>query len=94
MDRRCYFLKVKGLVQGVLFRDSAKRRAQALGLKGYVKNCDDGSVEIIISNGEQSQTMNEFIVWAKKGPLFARIDDIEVKEIPCEEEFQDFSVRS
>lgn len=89
----CYFLKVKGLVQGVLFRDSAKRRADALGFKGYVKNCEDGSVEVVIQDGSNEQAVNEFIVWAKKGPLFARVDDMEIKEMQCPEEFRDFSIR-
>jgi len=88
----CYLIRIFGRVQGVLFRDSARRRAKALGLFGYVRNCDDGSVEIL-AQANNEEKINEFIKWCHKGPLLSRVDRVEVRSIECPGEFQDFSIR-
>ena len=50
-------MRVFGRVQRVLFRDSARRKAAALGLKGYVRNLEDGSMELI-ANGPRRASRN------------------------------------
>ena len=45
---------IRGLVQGVGYRDWARRQALAIGLKGYVRNRRDGSVELVLCGSEES----------------------------------------
>ncbi len=80
---------VKGKVQGVFYRATAKSQAEDLGLTGWVKNLNDGSVEIECQ-GEETY-LNEFLDWAKKGPDWARVDDFTEKEIEIREE-SDFNI--
>lgn len=81
---------VHGKVQGVFFRSSAKGRARALGVKGWVKNCLDGSVEAIFE-GEKS-TVEEAVNWCKKGPAGAVVESIGVHWEDYLGEFHEFSV--
>lgn len=69
---------VKGKVQGVFFRASAKRAAEDLNLNGWVKNLPDGNVEILIS-GDKPQ-IEEFIKWCNAGPENARVKEIIVND--------------
>lgn len=69
---------VKGKVQGVFFRASAKRMAESLNLFGWVKNTNSGDVEIMIS-GELSN-IEKFISWSQKGPEKAVVEKILVTD--------------
>ncbi len=82
-------IKVFGKVQGVFFRRSAKIKADELGVLGWVKNSDDGSVEVM-AQGEKKQ-VDQFIKWCKKGPPFAKVENTEV-DIRPDEDFADFSI--
>ena len=82
-------IKINGQVQGVFFRRSAKIKADELGIVGWVKNCDDGSVEVM-AQAEKKQ-VDQFIKWCKKGPPFAKVEKVEVDFRP-DEDFPDFSV--
>ena len=84
-------MRVFGRVQGVFFRDSARRRARALGLRGYVRNCEDGSVEIV-AMGEEAR-IQELFEWVKRGPMFARVDRYEIESAGKREEFTDFIIK-
>ncbi len=78
-DIKCLEIKVFGRVQGVYFRYFAKKSADKLGIKGYCKNLEDGTV--FISSCGKKDMMEEFLKNLRKGPLFARVDNIEVKEV-------------
>jgi len=80
---------VKGKVQGVFFRVTAKEVADELALKGWVKNTDEGDVEIVAS-GEQPQ-LDKFVDWCRTGPRRAHVDSVTVKELP-EQAFTEFAV--
>jgi len=67
-------LAIRGLVQGVGYRAACCRRAQELGLAGWVRNCSDGSVEVQAEGSEQRLT--ELRVWCESGPPGARVDSI------------------
>ncbi|HZS94395.1 MAG TPA: acylphosphatase [Chloroflexota bacterium] len=67
-------LRIRGVVQGVGFRFSARNRAVALGLSGWVRNDADGSVETEIEGS--SDRVREFIAWARSGPPGALVDDV------------------
>ncbi len=71
-------LLITGMVQGVGFRQEAKRRAQALHLTGYVVNQADKSVLIEIEGLEHdSQT---FIEWCKTGTMLSQVRHVEIIE--------------
>ncbi|MEO5966866.1 MAG: acylphosphatase [Ferruginibacter sp.] len=69
---------VKGKVQGVFFRASAKRIAENLNIHGWVKNNSAGEVEIMVT-GEESN-IQEFILWCKKGPDKSDVKDVIVSD--------------
>jgi acylphosphatase len=70
---------VKGKVQGVFYRASAKENADLLGLKGWVKNQADGSVEIWVE-GEDSSVL-EMTEWCWQGPARAMVVYVDVKAV-------------
>lgn len=84
-------IQVRGRVQGVFFRGSACDEAEALGLTGWVRNCADGSVELV-AEGEE-KLVERFILWCHQGPPAARVTDVEVGRFPATGEFQSFGVR-
>lgn len=72
---------VHGLVQGVGFRYSTQREAKALGLKGYAKNLDDGSVEVV-AWGEEER-VEALLTWLRAGgPRSARVDKVLAEPCP------------
>ena len=69
---------VKGRVQGVYFRASAKQQAMNLGIKGSIRNQEDGTVRLTIEG--QEGAVEHMIDWCKKGPALARVKQIEITE--------------
>lgn len=84
-------VRLYGRVQGVFFRESARRHARRLHLVGYVQNCDDGSIEITVSG--PSDAVEEFAKWAEKGPPLAKVERWTKDEVEREEVFDDFVIR-
>lgn len=73
---------ISGLVQGVGFRWYVKRRADRLGLKGWVKNLPTGQVEVVAEGPEEAlRQLEEFL---HKGPPAARVDSVEKWQISDE----------
>jgi len=64
-------LRIVGRVQGVYFRASACQEGQSLGLAGWVRNCPDGSVEIV-AEGTRAN-LEQLIAWCHRGPPGARV---------------------
>ena len=76
-DKIHYKITVRGLVQGVFFRVSTKRKAQELGLTGFVHNQADGSVYIEVE-GEQN-AIDRLLAWLRAGgPSHARVDEVDI----------------
>lgn len=73
-------MSVRGLVQGVAFRHYTKVRARELELCGWVRNLDDGSVEVW-AQGEVG-ALEQLVAWLRHGPPTARVDAVEVREVP------------
>ena len=68
---------VKGKVQGVFFRSQAKEKARSLKLTGWVRNTDDGAVEILIAGNKFGV---EFMkVWLQSGPNQASVESVNLK---------------
>jgi acylphosphatase len=82
---------VSGFVQGVFFRSNTQERARRLGLKGWVRNLEDGRVEAVFE-GEKEKVL-EMIEWAKRGPELAKVENVEVEWEEYKGEFDDFEIR-
>jgi acylphosphatase len=72
-------LLIKGKVQGVFFRATAKEIAESLGITGWIKNTDEGYVESIAIGSEEK--VQKFIEWCKHGPPKARVMDLVITYI-------------
>lgn len=83
-------LVVRGRVQGVYFRASAQREARQLGLTGWVKNRNDGAVELV-AEGEEDQ-VKDFLAWSQQGPSTARVDKVETRWRSYTGEYPNFRI--
>jgi len=81
---------VHGWVQGVWFRESCKRMAEEQGVVGWVRNCEDGTVEAVFEG--EARPVSLLVSWCRLGPPRADVSRIEVfEETP--EGFVSFAVR-
>ena len=69
---------VHGRVQGVFFRDSTRRRAQAAGVAGWVANRPDGTVEAVLEG--DADAVEALVRWLHDGPRGADVERVEVEE--------------
>ena len=83
-------LLIKGKVQGVFFRQTAKEIAETEGVTGWVRNTDDGHVEITASGSEEA--LQAYIDWCHLGPTRAVVHEVKVTPIP-NQLFERFEVR-
>lgn len=79
MSHKSIGFRVRGRVQGVWFRASTRREAEALGLRGWVRNEPDGSVSGV-AQGEDA-AVDALVAWLHRGPSGARVDAVEVAAI-------------
>ncbi|MDD2802506.1 MAG: acylphosphatase [Methylobacter sp.] len=82
---------VSGRVQGVYFRAFTRRKAKQLDLVGRATNLADGRVEIIAQGDDEA--IAQFITWCRKGPITARVDHIDINELPVAEELHSFEIK-
>jgi len=75
----CRLFSINGRVQGVFFRDSTRRVAQALGITGYAINLSNGNVEVLACG--DSGAIDELAVWLQNGPQMARVDEVNASDI-------------
>ena len=73
---------IKGKVQGVFYRASAREMAEQFGLTGWVRNTELGDVEAKAS-GTQDQ-LQQFIEWCRSGPPKAVVTNLTINEIEYE----------
>jgi len=85
-------IRVRGLVHGVGFRSYAKRYAEELEIKGFVKNLRDGSVEVVVEGYDKQ--INLFLQILRKGPWGAKVQDIDVDYEEPRNEFRDFRIEA
>jgi acylphosphatase len=83
-------LLIRGRVTGVFFRASAQREARRLGLTGWVRNRNDGCVELVAEGEEEG--IREIVHWARHGPSAARVEHLDVRWRGYSGEFPDFSI--
>jgi len=71
-------IKISGKVQGVFFRASTKEKADALGIKGFVRNEREGSVYVEAEADEEA--LKQFVAWCHRGPSRAEVTSVSVEE--------------
>ena len=69
-------VRITGRVQGVSFRAWTRRRAEAHGLSGWVRNLTNGGVEAVFSG--PAAAVDAMVAECRRGPSLARVDSIEV----------------
>ncbi len=73
-------IQIRGRVQGVGFRQSAREQARNLGIEAAAVNQSDGSV--IVETSGPRDAVEKLIDWTRKGPALADVDEIEVTPAP------------
>lgn len=71
---------VSGRVQGVWYRDSARREAERLGLAGSATNRADGTVSLEAEGPDED--VAAFLAWAGEGPPRAHVSAVDVEDLP------------
>jgi len=69
---------VHGRVQGVFFRDTARREASRHGVSGWARNTPEGTVEAVFE-GEQ-ESVERLVGYAEEGPPEAQVERVEIFE--------------
>ncbi len=76
--RRRARVRVHGRVQGVGFRYATLQQGRALGLRGWVRNLADGTVEALVEG--RSGNVESFLEWCAHGPAGARVTSVTTSE--------------
>lgn len=84
---------ISGRVQGIGFRWWIQRKAQGLQLTGWVKNLEDGRVEVVAEGSEDRLTELIGLIKKKGGPMFASVDNVETEWSDAVEDHQEFEIR-
>lgn len=83
-------LIIEGRVQGVFFRYSTLQEAVRLRVKGWVRNCPDGSVEVL-AEGPREKIEN-LISWCRHGPPGAHVYNTRIQWEDYRGEFETFRI--
>jgi acylphosphatase len=83
--------RVRGRVQGVGFRYFVEHAANALGVRGYVRNLDDDSVEVYASGTAAQLSELAGLLW--KGPRWAEVRGVDESEVAVQD-YSGFTIRS
>ena len=81
---------ISGRVQGVAFRIETQWTAGRIGVRGWVRNRWDGTVEALFE-GERAR-VEEMLVWCRRGPELARVEGVDVCWEDYRGEFAKFSI--
>jgi acylphosphatase len=71
-----------GHVQGVFFRDSTRQEAEARGVRGWARNADDGTVEVVLEGSVEA--VEAMVAFVRGGPGHAQVERVDVSEEPAE----------
>ena len=85
------YARVYGYVQGVGYRAFAQSEAQRLGLCGYVRNCADGTVEVVAEGEEDALQL--FLHALRRGPTGARVQRVDADYAEATREWNAFTIR-
>ncbi|MGH8926873.1 MAG: acylphosphatase [Acidimicrobiia bacterium] len=83
--------EVRGRVQGVGYRQAARIAARAFGLLGWVRNSNDGKVEVFAQGREED--VDRFIDWLWLGPSGSAVTGVESNVVALDQLLHDFFIR-
>jgi len=89
-DTKRVHIRLGGIVQGVGMRFYIKNHARRIGIRGYVRNLADGSVEVV-AEGRESQV--DLFIETIKEDTPGRIDEMNVEDLSLDGSFSAFEVR-
>jgi acylphosphatase len=75
----CKRVFLSGKVQGVSFRFHAHEQATKLGVTGWIRNNDDGRVELLVAG--EAAAVEHMISWARKGPPAANVEKVDITDV-------------
>lgn len=81
---------IRGKVQGVYYRYATREQAELMGVKGWVRNRRDGTVEAVFEGDEEA--VRRIIAWCHRGPSAARVTGVQVRWEEYRGEFEDFRI--
>lgn len=84
-------IKIHGKVQGVGYRFFATRVARRLGLKGWIRNLRDGTVDAVVEG--ETEAIDEWLEEIREGPRYAEVTKIDQEQKTFLGKFGDFDVR-
>lgn len=90
MAQKACKIKIEGRVQGVGFRFFTQDKAQEYGIKGYVKNMYDGSVEVHAEGSEER--LYGFVNDLKNGPRMAHVENANVRWLEPKNRYESFTI--
>jgi len=70
---------INGKVQGVFFRKFVKDKADELGVRGFIRNLDNGDVEVVAEGRDEN--VNELLENLKKGQVHSEVKEVKIEEI-------------
>jgi len=85
-------IKIYGRVQGVFFRANTKKFCDMIKICGRVRNCSDGSVEIVVQCDKERLEILE--KWLKNSHGLSKVEKVEGEEVEVGEKFEDFRIVS
>jgi len=80
---------IKGTVQSVFFRTFIKEQADELGVRGFVRNLEDGRVEVLVEGRDEKVV--EMVKRCKEGPKHAQIIEVKVEDMK-NQSFEGFKI--
>jgi acylphosphatase len=90
MNARVHLI-ISGRVQGVFYRANTRHFASELRVKGWVRNLQDGKVEVVAEGGKNA--LDRLIEFCRKGPEGSIVENIDIKWEKPSDEFTSFDVR-
>ena len=81
-------VRITGKVQGVGFRMATVRQAHSLGVTGWVRNLEDGSVEALLQAPHDA--VDKMLSWLHVGPRSARVEQVDSQELRDERHYDRF----
>ena len=82
MARVCWHALVRGRVQGVGYRQHTDEQAERLDLDGWVRNLDDGRVEVLFEG--EAEAVQELAAWLEQGSPAAEVVELALSEMPLQ----------
>jgi acylphosphatase len=76
-------LLIKGKVQGVFYRATARRIAKEIGITGWIRNSSEGDVEVMASGRDEA--IQRFTEWCKRGPEMAEVTEVTISTMAAAE---------